>query len=34
MNLSIVVIQHMPAGFTEMFAKRLSLSSEYKFTEA
>ena len=33
-NLCIVVIQHMPAGFTDLFAQRLSRTTEYRFAEA
>jgi two-component system chemotaxis response regulator CheB len=32
--LSIIVIQHMPGGFTDHFANRLSSIGEYKFVEA
>jgi two-component system chemotaxis response regulator CheB len=34
LNLCIVVIQHMPAGFTELFAQRLSRATEFRFAEA
>ena len=33
-NLTIIVVQHMPSGFTEFFAQRLSDSTSFKFSEA
>jgi len=33
-NLAIIIVQHMPSGFTEFFAQRLGDATSFKFTEA